>query len=243
MYINSYLHYNFMELMPIVRNRLNSEENENESQNHNPSEQEIRNQIDIINNIQIDDDYPSKKIVYIYESSRMIHLALLHTFLLAVFETIFYWTYVTEEEKKALTKRLQDFRFFFDIICSNLNNVEKQTITDYLDSKAKNSKVDNEGPFNMSIILIVSLFFLSFVSNFINILIKNLINKYEIKFNKNIIGIISLSKIYFLEVWYSVPLFMFISVYEYLFFQSVIYYYQPISTYELINDLASDCIN
>ena len=31
MYINSYLHYNFMELMPIVRNRLNSEENENES--------------------------------------------------------------------------------------------------------------------------------------------------------------------------------------------------------------------
>lgn len=230
-----------MELMPIVRNRLNSEENESVNQDNIPTEQEVRNQVDIVCNIQIDNDFPSKKIVYIYETSRMIHLALLHTFLLAVFETIFYWTYITIEEKAALTKRLQDFSLFFDILCSNLNNIEKKSITDYLDSKVKNSKVNNEGPFNMSIILIVSLFFLSYVSNFINILIKNLINKYEIKFSRNVIGIINLSKVYFLEIWYSVPLFMFISVYEYLFFQSVIYYYQPISTYELINDLASDC--
>ena len=59
---------------------------------------------------------------------------------------------------------------------------------------------------------------------------------------KNNIGIIDLSKVYFLEIWYPVPLFMFISVYEYLFFQSVIYNYQPISKYELIKDLAGDCL-
>lgn len=227
-----------MELMPIVRNRLNSDENEQKE-----SEQEVRNHIDIITNIQIDNDFPSKKIIYIYETSKMIHLALLHTFLLAVFETIFYWTYVTQEEKMALTKRLQDFRIFFDVICSNLNNMEKQAVSNYIESKIKDSKLDNSGPFNMSIVLIVSLFLLSYVSNFLYILIKNLITKYEIRFQKNPIGIISLSKNYLLEVWYSVPLFMFISVYEYLFFQSVIYYYQPISTSELINDLASDCMN
>lgn len=227
-----------MELMPIVRNRLNSDENEQKE-----SEQEVRNHIDIITNIQIDNDFPSKKIIYIYETSKMIHLALLHTFLLAVFETIFYWTYVTQEEKMALTKRLQDFRIFFDVICSNLNNMEKQAVSNYIENKIKDSKLDNSGPFNMSIVLIVSLFLLSYVSNFLYILIKNLITKYEIRFQKNSIGIISLSKNYLLEVWYSVPLFMFISVYEYLFFQSVIYYYQPISTSELINDLASDCMN
>jgi len=224
-----------MELMPIVRNRLNNDGNEQKE-----SEQEVSNYID---NIQIDNDLPSQKIVYIYETFKLIHLALLHTFLLAVFETIFYWTYVTQEEKMALTKRLQDFRIFFEVICSNLNNMEKQAVSNYIENKIKDSKIDNSGPFNMSIVLIVSLFFLSYVSNFIYILIKNLITKYEIRFQKNSIGILSLSKVYLLEVWYSVPLFMFISVYEYLFFQSVIYYYQPLSTSELINDLASDCMN
>lgn len=218
-----------MELMPIVHNTIN---NNNQDENSE------------ITNIQINTNNFSTRILYIYKCVDVTYLALLHTFLLSVFETIFYWSYVTIQEKEALLRRLDSFKFIFDLICNNINNEDlKSQIGDYIEQQDDEKEVNNETPLRISIVLIIVLLFLSYVCNLIKMLVRNLIDKYEIEYKKESIGILSLSKTFALSIWYSIPLFIFISLYEYLFFQMVIYYYQPISTYELISTIAESCID
>lgn len=217
--------------MPIVHNTIN---NNNNNQDENSE----------ITDIQINTNNFSTRILYIYKCVDVMYLALLHTFLLSVFETIFYWSYVTIQEKEALLRRLDSFKFIFDLICNNINNEDlKSQIGDYIKQQDDEKEVNNEAPLRISIVLIIVLLFLSYVCNLIKMLVRNLIDKYEIEYKKESIGILSLSKTFALSIWYSIPLFIFISLYEYLFFQMVIYYYQPISTYELISTIAVSCID
>ena len=121
-----------MELMPIVHNTIN---NNNNNQDENSE----------ITDIQINTNNFSTRILYIYKCVDVMYLALLHTFLLSVFETIFYWSYVTIQEKEALLRRLDSFKFIFDLICNNINNEDlKSQIGDYIKQQDDEKEVNNE---------------------------------------------------------------------------------------------------
>lgn len=222
--------------MPIVHNNVNStsiiNSSNNESENINENFREDS-----------EDGY-KKRVFYIYNTCKMTSLAILHTFLLSIFETVFYWLYVTKQERLALIRRLNDFKFIFDVICITSDNDDvKNIIQEYIDNSDKERKVNNEGPFRTSLILIIVLFISSLISLFITLLIKNLLKDRLVKYERKKVSISFFSKEYFLNIANSIPLFLFISIYEFLFFQMVIYYYQPISSHEMITTLASNCIS
>lgn len=222
--------------MPIVQNNINSNSIGNDSNNEND---------DINDNFRADsEDGYKKRIYYLYSLCKTTSMGILHTFLLSIFETVFYWAYITDQERIALLGRLDDFKFILNIFCVTLDNDDiKQIIQDYVENSDAKRKVNNEGPFRTSIILSIVLLILSLLSLFITLLIRNLLETKTIDYEKNEIGLCYFSKEYFLNIRNSVPLFIFICIYEFLFFQMVIYYYQPISTHELVTRLASDCIN
>lgn len=205
-----------MELIPIVHNNtINS------------------------NDVEINYNY-KKYIINIYNLCKIISNGLLHTFLLSIFETIFYWTYITKQERMALLRRLDEFKFILNLFCVNSNN--KDIITEYL-NYTDDISVNNEGPFKTSILLILVLFILSVISLILTLLIENLTEDEIIKHEKKKICFFLITKSFFINIKNSIPLFIFISIYEFLFFQMVIYYYQPISTHKMMVNVAEDCIN
>ena len=223
-----------MELIPIVHNDNDTTINDSFSESNN-------NQTNyLIGNKQEDS---KNRLLFLYNICKMTSIGLLHTFLLSIFETVFYWTYITNQERLALLRRLDDFKFILDIFCVTLDNEEiKKLVQEYIDNSDNQRIIDNQGPLKTSIILSVILFILSLLILFITLLVRNLVESRVIKYEKKKVGICFFSKEYILNVRNSIPLFIFISIYEFLFFQMVIYYYQPISSHELITRLASNCI-
>ena len=222
--------------MPIVQNDINSNSIVNNSNNETEN---------INDNFREDSqDGFKQRIIYLYNICKMSSMGLLHTFLLSIFETVFYWCYVTDQERLALLRRLDDFKFILDVFCVTLDNDEiKRAIQDYIENSDNKRNINNEGPLRTSIILSVVLFILSLLSLFITLLVRNLLESRTIVYEKKDIGCCLFSKEYLLNIRNSIPLFIFISIYEFLFFQMVIYYYQPISSHELITRLASNCIS
>ena len=223
-----------MELMPIVQNDINAN-----SVNFNSNNENINENFREENN----NNY-KKRIINIYNLCRTASMGLLHTLLLSIFETVFYWAYVTDQERIALLRRLDDFKFILNVLCVTLDNEElKKVIQQYIDDSDDKRKINNEGPFKTSIILIVVLFILSIMSLIITLLVENISDNELIKHDKKKVGFVLVTKKFIINIRNSIPLFIFISIYEFLFFQMVIYYYQPISTHEMITRLASDCLN
>ncbi len=207
---------NIMELIPIVHNNT-------------------------INSNEVEINYNYKKyIINIYNLCKITSNGLLHTLLLSIFETIFYWTYITKQERMALLRRLDEFKFILNLLCLNSNN--KDIITEYL-NYTDDISVNNEGPFKTSILLILVLFILSVISLILTLLIENLTEDEIIKHEKKKICFFLITKSFFINIKNSIPLFIFISIYEFLFFQMVIYYYQPISTHKMMVNVAGDCIS
>lgn len=181
-------------------------------------------------------------LIEIYNFTKTISTAILHTFLLSIFETLFFWIYISKQEKNALIRNLDKVKILIGILCINFSNDNtKDNIDEYVNETIEKRKVNNKIPLKISIILVILLFILSIISNIIALKVGNLLNKRKVTYDSNTTFTSFINYLLY-EIKISIPLFVFISIYEFLFFQLVIYYYQPMSSDEVIMKLISSCL-
>jgi hypothetical protein len=182
------------------------------------------------------------EIIKIYNFTKIISISILHTFLLSIFETLFFWIYISKQERNALIRNLDKVKIFIDILCINFESHNgNENLDMYVKDTIKKRKVSNLVPFKISIILVILLLLITIISNIVTLKIGNLLKKRKISYDINI-TFSSFIKYLSNELKLSIPLFIFISIYEFLFFQLVIYYYQPMSSDEVVMKLISSCI-
>lgn len=185
---------------------------------------------------------PSNKILKMYILISELTNAILHTLLLAIFETIFFWKYISIREKKIIISKLKLFSIALTPVCSYFKIVNEDMYINYINdiqdiSEKHNNEINKEGPYNTSILLIICLFCLyGLFLTITKVLINQVQGNKIIKRVPNIIGYIKI------DFKRSLICLSFISVYEVIFFQTVVSEFNPINSSDILLKLFSTCI-
>ena len=152
-----------------------------------------------------------------------LYAILFHIFIFSVFESLFFWYYITKQENKALENQFKDVIMISNFLCLNFD-LDLDPVYDYLKDQRVN--FNNDVPIHNTFLLNTFLF--SFIL-FLNILMKIL------KLNLKEENIKTLRNNAFL--------FLLLFVYEFLFFKNIIYNYKPKSISELTVKIFNQCLN
>lgn len=148
----------------------------------------------------------------------------IHIFIFSLFESFFFWLYITKEEDKAILNQIGDVVLIGNLFCSNINDdIDFSSIYDY--QKENRDDYNEKVPLNNTIMLNSYLFSVIVLFNFIFKVGK----KDIIKVNYKIIKHQSLT-------------FILLFLYEYLFFRNIIYNYVPNSSNKIIKKIFEKCI-
>ena len=157
----------------------------------------------------------------IYENIIHIYHIVFHIFLFSIFESIFFWFYIVDQEEKVFKKHFSQIKMISDLICSNIE-LDLEPYYDYIEKEHRN--YNNQVPLRFTYMLNGFLLF--------TLLLMNLILKWH-KLNLihvNIMIVKSNSTVLCL-----------LFCYEYLFFQNIIYNYKPKSMMNIPSMLLEQC--
>ena len=161
-----------------------------------------------------------------------------HLFLIAMFELIFFFNFVTKYEDKALVDVFNQMTNQATSICSTLNQNDKTLIDDFLSIFFNTTKINQDANNSYNIranynntLLIKAFYYFLFVSGINVILILLNFVWFRRKINYKTIIIDNLVMITFL------------GLFEYLFFSTIIFNYQTISPNELNRQISNTIIN
>jgi hypothetical protein len=168
--------------------------------------------------------------------------AILHTFFLSIFEVIFYWSYVTIQERNALINKTEMLSTILTPMCAfykGYNEIDFKEFADQLSEsiKDKNDDRNNHGPMAVSIalscILLGVYVIVQMISFKLNRYIQNQYVRTQIPtFRKSVQN----------DLYRGAICFLFVSIYEGLFFQLVIVNYNPIDSGELMLRILGGCL-
>tara|TARA_B110001450_G_C17609381_1_gene476574 strand:+ start:673 stop:1314 length:642 start_codon:yes stop_codon:yes gene_type:complete len=148
----------------------------------------------------------------------------IHIFIFSLFESFFFWFYITKEEDKAILNQIDDVALIGNLFCSNINDdIDFSSIYDY--QKENRDDYNEKVPLNNTIMLNSYLFSVIVLFNFIFKVGK----KDIIKVNYKIIKHQSFT-------------FILLFLYEYLFFRNIIYNYVPNSSNKIVKKIFEKCI-
>ena len=158
-----------------------------------------------------------KIVIYLYS-------VFVHVFIFSIFESLFFWFYITKEEDNAILNQINDVVLLGNLFCTNINDDFDFTAL-YNYQKDNRDNYNEKLPFNNTILLNGYLFS--------TIVLLNIIMKFTkmniIKLNINIIREQSVT-------------FILLFTYEYLFFQNIIYNYVPNSSNKIIKKIFEKCV-
>ena len=168
--------------------------------------------------------------------------AILHTLFLSIFEVIFYWTYVTIQERDALLNKTEMLSTVLTPMCAfykGYNEVDFQEFSEQLSEsiKDKNDERNNRGPLSTSIALSCILFGIYVILQMISFKLNRHIENQYVR-----IRVPTFQKGIQKDLYRGAICFLFVSIYEGLFFQLVIVNYNPIDSGELMLRILSGCI-
>lgn len=146
-----------------------------------------------------------------------------HIFIFSIFESIFFWIYITKQEDGAIENQFDDILGITDIICKDINyNFNFYPIYDILEKNRKN--YNNDTSITTTYMLNMYLFFL--------IILFNGIMKYlNINLKKKNIELLKSHSLLFLLLF----------VYEYVFFKTIVYTYTPKSINKILKKFMNIC--
>ena len=169
-----------------------------------------------INNDEIANDY-----IYVVS---YFYQVFVHVFIFSIFESLFFWLYITKEEDQAILNQIEDVVLVGNLFCTNINDdIDFSSLYDY--QKDKRDNYNQELPFNNTIMLNTYLFCTIVLLNiFLKFgRVKIIILNYKILKNQS-------------------TTFLFLFVYEYLFFKNVIYNYVPNSSNKIVKKIFEQCV-
>ena len=145
-----------------------------------------------------------------------------HIFVFSMFESLFFWFYITNQENNVLKNQMKDAKLIGDLVCENIDLDVTSLLVYFEDENTKwNNNVPLHNTFVLNSILLGSL----------------LANLFVLKYNK--IDLLQVhSKIYKNQFFLYIVLF----AYEYAFFQNVIYNYHPTSMVNLYKNVFHKCL-
>ncbi len=162
------------------------------------------------------------------EKSRMhtilvkIYHVVMHVFLFSVFESIFFWYYIVEQEEKAFKNHLKDIIMISNLFCVNMN-LNLDPLYEYMESEHR--IYNNNVPLRFTFVLNGYLLGILVTMNIL------------LKCNRQNIQKINM---YVLKQDSIVLILLFL--YEYLFFQNIIYNYKPKSAMDIKSLLFDQCV-
>jgi hypothetical protein len=165
----------------------------------------------------------NKALMIISRSTQAMGDALSHTFILSLFETIFFWTYISVQEDKALRRNLFQLQNIVTELCKEYDIASSISIKDLVkvDSRARDEH--NQGLLNTSIFLCISLLASMLSGTFITALIPK---EGQDNLCKKKLGIDGFKKRWVFETIRSLSASILpiatISIYEIMFFQTVV---------------------
>ena len=147
-----------------------------------------------------------------------------HVFIFSLFESIFFWLYITKQEDQAIMNQIDDVVLIGDLFCTNMNDdFDFSALYDY--QKDKRDDYNQKLPMNNTILLNSYLFG---VIVLLNIILK--------------IGKVSIIKLNYKIMKHQSTTFLLLFVYEYLFFRNVIYNYVPNSSNKIVKKIFEKCV-
>ena len=203
---------------------------------------ELDNDVNYKDNYRMDSFLKDNYLYKLYCLCNTISQSVLHTFLLSIFETVFFWVYITKQEKQALLNKARKVKMIMDTICFNIDTSQLSSIlNDYI---FNGEKTDNTSLLNISIYLSVVLLLLSLLFYYLTTKVKKAVKTRHI----NDIDVLlitykktNLLETILIELKNSMFLFIFISIYEALFFNLVIRTYEPISEEKFLYKILENC--
>ena len=169
-----------------------------------------------INNDEIANDY-----IYVVS---YFYQVFVHVFIFSIFESLFFWLYITKEEDQAILNQIEDVILVGNLFCTNINDdIDFSSLYDY--QKDKRDNYNQELPFNNTIMLNTYLL--------CTIVLLNIF----LKFSRTNIVILNYNILKNQSVT-----FLCLFVYEYLFFKNVIYNYVPNSSNKIVKKIFEQCV-
>ena len=184
----------------------------------------------------------NKALIMLTKTVRTVGDALSHTFILSIFETIFFWSYISVQEDKALRRNLFQLQNIVTEMCKQYDIASSISIEDLVKVDSRSREEHNQGLLNTSIFLCLALSACVLSVTFISAIIPKGVQKDSSE--KKMIHI-GFKRSWAYETGRSLSRSILpiatISVYEILFFQTVVKLYMPISTEEVYIDLFDKC--
>lgn len=146
-----------------------------------------------------------------------------HIFIFSIFESIFFWVYITDQEDRAIENQFDDIIDITDIICKDIDyNLNFYPVYEILEKNRKN--YNNNTSIRTTYMLNVYLLFLIILFNGI----MKYLNMGVIKKNIELLKSHSL-------------LFLLLFFYEYIFFKTIVYTYTPKSINKILKKFMKVC--
>ena len=185
----------------------------------------------------------NKALILVYKTVQSVGDALCHTFVLSIFETIFFWSYISVQEDKALRKNLFQLQNIVTEMCKQYDITSAISIEDLVKVDSRSREEHNQDLLNTSIFLCLALLASVMSGTFICAMIP--IEDQKSGSGKKYISSDGFKKRWVYETGRSLSKSILpiatISIYEILFFQTVVKLYMPISTEEVYIDLFDKC--
>jgi hypothetical protein len=160
-----------------------------------------------------------------------------HLSLISLFETIFFWNFISKSEDQALINVINGYTSGIVSSCRNLTAPDKQTIAGLIalflnqTTAADLAAIEHRNAYNQALILNSWLYVCGITSIFSCLSVSNHLCKNEVNWRNLILE--------------NLTLVAFLGLYEWMFFSTVILKYQSISIQELdglvINELLAAC--
>lgn len=179
------------------------------------NESHVRTNQDVIMLIEQEKTKKDTKLVKIY------HIVS-HVFLFSVFESIFFWFYIVDQEEKAFKSHFKDIIMISNLFCLNMD-LDLAPLYEYMESEHR--IYNNNVPLRFTYVLNGYLLGI--------IVVLNLLLKWNGQSIQNI-------NVYVLKQDAIILILLFL--YEYLFFQNIIYNYKPKSAMDVKSLLFDQCL-
>lgn len=179
------------------------------------NESHVRTNQDVIMLIEQEKTKKDTKLVKIY------HIVS-HVFLFSVFESIFFWFYIVDQEEKAFKSHFKDIIMISNLFCLNMD-LDLAPLYEYMESEHR--IYNNDVPLRFTYVLNGYLLGI--------IVLLNLLLKWNGQSIRNI-------NVYVLKQDAIILILLFL--YEYLFFQNIIYNYKPQSAMDVKSLLFDQCL-
>jgi len=160
-----------------------------------------------------------------------------HLSLISLFETIFFWTFISKSEDQALINVINGYTSGIVSSCRNLTVPDKQVVADIIalflnqTMTAENNALDRRNDYNQGLILNSWLYTAGITCIFSCLTVSNYLCKNDVNWRNLILENLTLVAL--------------LGLYELMFFSTVILKYQSISIQELdglvINELLAAC--